>query len=172
MKKIFRLGEAEHRCSLRRGAEGLVLETDAGPLRCALLPLGAARHRLSAGDEQAEALIARHGERLWVRLRGRTHVIEAVDPLDALAAASRHGGDGAQAPMPGTIVSVLVQPGAEVKAGQDLVVMESMKLEVTIRAPHDGRIAAVHCAPGDQVPPKFTLVRFATAEGSAPEIAA
>ena len=83
-----------------------------------------------------------------------------MDPLDALTAAGRHGGDGAQAPMPGTIVSVLVQPGAEVKAGQDLVVMESMKLEVTIRAPHDGRIAAVHCAPGDQVTLKFTLVSF------------
>lgn len=163
MKKIFRLGESEHTCSLRRGAEGLVLDTEAGPLPCALQPLGAARYRVSAGEEQAEALIARHGERIWVRLRGRTHIIDAVDPLDALAAAGRHGGDGAQAPMPGTIVSVLVQPGAEVRAGQDLVVMESMKLEVTIRAPHDGRIAAVHCAPGDQVPLKFTLVSFEAA---------
>ena len=161
MKKIFRLGESEHRCSLRQDADGLVLDTEDGPLRCALQPLGAARCRVSAGEEQAEALIARHDDRIWIRLRGRTHVIEAVDPLDAAAAGGHDG--AAEAPMPGTIISVLVEPGAEVTAGQDLVVMESMKLEVTIRAPHDGHIAAVHCAPGDQVPLKFTLVTIEAA---------
>ena len=47
------------------------------------------------------------------------------------------------APMPGKVVRVLAETGAEVRAGQGLVVMEAMKMENEIRAPRDGRVQQI-----------------------------
>jgi biotin carboxyl carrier protein len=52
-------------------------------------------------------------------------------------------------PMPGRIIRVLVEVGAEVKAGEGLVVLESMKMENTIPAPRGGRITSLYVKVGD-----------------------
>ncbi len=59
--------------------------------------------------------------------------------------------DGCIAPMPGKIIKVLVTEGESVKAGQALVVMEAMKMEHTLTAPHDGNVTALRAEPGQQV---------------------
>jgi 3-methylcrotonyl-CoA carboxylase alpha subunit len=64
-------------------------------------------------------------------------------------------------PMPATVISVSVSPGDEVTAGQTLIVLEAMKMELPIRAPGAGRVAAVHCGPGDLVQPDVSLIDFA-----------
>lgn len=53
--------------------------------------------------------------------------------------------------MAGTVIQVLVQPGDHVTAGQDVVVMESMKMEVPIASEQDGRVTAVKVNVGDFV---------------------
>ena len=55
------------------------------------------------------------------------------------------------APMPGTVVRVLGEPGQQVEAGQPLVVLEAMKMEHTVAAPGDGILGEVRVAAGDQV---------------------
>jgi biotin carboxyl carrier protein len=55
------------------------------------------------------------------------------------------------APMPGGVVRVLAEAGAEVSAGQPLVVLEAMKMEHTVAAPVDGVVSEIHVAQGDQV---------------------
>ena len=55
----------------------------------------------------------------------------------------RAGGGVVPAPMPAVIESVLVQPGDSVRAGQTVVVLEAMKLEAAIAAPHGGRVREV-----------------------------
>ncbi len=55
------------------------------------------------------------------------------------------------APMPGTVVRVLGEPGEQVAAGQPLVVLEAMKMEHTVAAPGDGLLGEVRVAAGDQV---------------------
>jgi acetyl/propionyl-CoA carboxylase alpha subunit len=62
------------------------------------------------------------------------------------------------APLPGTVVQVLVQPGDHVAAGQPLLALEAMKMEHTVRAPHDGVVAEVRVAVGDQVEPDAVLL--------------
>ncbi len=62
------------------------------------------------------------------------------------------------APLPGTVVSVLVSPGDHVTAGQPLLALEAMKMEHTIRAPHDGVVADVRVSVGDQVEPDAVLL--------------
>jgi acetyl/propionyl-CoA carboxylase alpha subunit len=55
------------------------------------------------------------------------------------------------APMPGTVIRVLVEPGAKVSARQPLVVLEAMKMETPLVSPYDATVRAVHVAEGDRV---------------------
>jgi acetyl/propionyl-CoA carboxylase alpha subunit len=59
--------------------------------------------------------------------------------------------DGCVAPMPGKILKVLVEAGATVKAGETLVLMEAMKMEHAVKAPHDGIAKEVRARVGEQV---------------------
>jgi 3-methylcrotonyl-CoA carboxylase alpha subunit len=62
--------------------------------------------------------------------------------------------------MPGKIVSLLAQPGVELKKGAPLLVMEAMKMEHTLTAPADGTVAAFLYRPGDQVAEGAALLEF------------
>jgi biotin carboxyl carrier protein len=64
------------------------------------------------------------------------------------------------APMPATVIKVLVTPGATVKSGDTLLLLEAMKMELPIRAPADAVVTAVHCREGDLVQPDVALVEF------------
>lgn len=73
-------------------------------------------------------------------------------------AAPAAGGEPVKAPMPGTIVSVAVSNGQEVKTGDVLVVLEAMKMENEIKAPKDGKIVSVSVNKGDAVESGAELV--------------
>ncbi|MBV5345495.1 MAG: biotin/lipoyl-binding protein, partial [Rhodoferax sp.] len=62
---------------------------------------------------------------------------------------------------PGKVVSMAVKVGDKVKAGQSLAVMEAMKMEHSIVAPHDGMVAEVLYAPGDQIAEGAPLLKLA-----------
>ncbi len=68
-----------------------------------------------------------------------------VDPAEALASGSL------LAPMPGSVVSVAVEVGAEVVAGQPVLVLEAMKMQHTVSAPADGTVTEIDVKPGAQV---------------------
>lgn len=61
------------------------------------------------------------------------------------------GGNAITAPMPGKIIAVNMGVGDMVKAGDKLVIMEAMKMEMSLEAPRDGVVAAVNCAAGELV---------------------
>ena len=61
------------------------------------------------------------------------------------------GAETVEAPMPGTILRINVNVGDEVKAGQELLILEAMKMENEILAPRDGKVAAVHVSKGASV---------------------
>jgi propionyl-CoA carboxylase alpha chain len=78
---------------------------------------------------------------------GRTfrEVPRFTDPADAVASGSL------LAPMPGTVVAVKVAAGAEVAAGDVVLVLEAMKMQHTVTAPHDGTVTEINVEPGSQV---------------------
>ena len=67
---------------------------------------------------------------------------------------------GAVAPMPGVIEKINVQDGAQVKAGDPLVVMIAMKMEYVIKAPKDGKVKKVPHRVGDFVTKGTSLIEF------------
>ncbi|MDG6928680.1 MAG: biotin/lipoyl-binding protein [Nitrososphaerota archaeon] len=74
--------------------------------------------------------------------------------------AERSASGGLHSPLPGRVVSVLAEEGKTVSAGDQLVVIESMKMETAIRSDVDGRVAKVHVRPGDTVKRGQALVSF------------
>jgi acetyl-CoA/propionyl-CoA carboxylase, biotin carboxylase, biotin carboxyl carrier protein len=64
------------------------------------------------------------------------------------------------APMPGTVIKVLTEPGAQVAARQPLVVLEAMKMETPLVSPYDATVRAVHVAEGDRVAGGAVLVEL------------
>ncbi len=68
-----------------------------------------------------------------------------VDPADVVASGSL------LAPMPGTVVSVAVEQGQQVEAGQPVLVLEAMKMQHTVRAPGPGTVTEIDVKPGAQV---------------------
>ena len=80
----------------------------------------------------------------------------------AWAAKDAAGGNQVIAPMPGRIVLVKARPGDGVEEGQELLVMEAMKMELALKAPRAGTIESVSAAQGDFVEADAVLVRFAS----------
>ena len=76
-------------------------------------------------------------------------------PPDVEQAAHAHAGHGGEqtvvAPMPGTVLAVLVAAGDAVQPRQPLVVLEAMKMEHPVASPFEGVVKAVRVDPGDRV---------------------
>ena len=87
----------------------------------------------------------------------------AAAPVAAAPAAPKAaaGAKAIVAPLPGSVVSVLVKAGDAVKAGQKLAVIEAMKMENEILAPADGTVKAVHCSAGQAVQQGDALIELA-----------
>lgn len=83
---------------------------------------------------------------------------------DVDASADEHAAGAEQsavtAPMPGTVISVLVEPGATVAAREPLVVLEAMKMETPLVSPYAATVRAVHVAAGDRVAGGAVLVEL------------
>jgi acetyl-CoA/propionyl-CoA carboxylase biotin carboxyl carrier protein len=88
----------------------------------------------------------------WLGRDGDAWQVCAHDPVAASLDRSAHAGaDSLTAPMPGTVTVVKVAVGDEVAAGQSLLVVEAMKMEHVVSAPHAGTVAELDVTPGATV---------------------
>jgi 3-methylcrotonyl-CoA carboxylase alpha subunit len=108
-----------------------------------------------------------------VRVRAGAHRLRvhdgeqrlALEPIAAYRSeAGAHGGgdDRLKAPMPGRVVLVRARSGDTVVTGQELLVLEAMKMELALKAPRDGIVAEVRANPGDFVEADAVLVTLET----------
>jgi biotin carboxyl carrier protein len=79
----------------------------------------------------------------------------------AVKSAANTSGESVTAPMPGTIVNVLVKQGQSVKKGQVLAILEAMKMENEIVAPVDGQVASISVNKGQNVNLGDSIVEIA-----------
>lgn len=109
---------------------------------------------------RADVFIA--ADRITVHDGGRRDVFEPA-PAFAYAVTLSTASDRIVAPMPGRIVLVKATAGAEVAEGDELLVMEAMKMELTLRAPRAGSIETVNAVVGEFVDADAVLVQLAEA---------
>ena len=127
--------------------------------------------------------IARIGDGVYrVELNGRAHIVYVAGaagnrwafwngrifreaPPDSPAAtrrgARREARQELSAPMPATVLKVLVAAGTPVKKGETIVILEAMKMELPLRATADATVTAVRCREGELVQPDTVLVELA-----------
>ena len=95
-----------------------------------------------------------------IHLFWRGSVYRLVEEEEGGRAPRRHASGGLEAPMPGKVIAVKVAPGQAVKKGDELLVVEAMKMENAIRAPRDGTVRSVAARVGDMVGPGAVLVEL------------
>jgi acetyl/propionyl-CoA carboxylase alpha subunit len=120
--------------------------------------LAEGRYRVQIAERRFDVALARGAAADWGAVDGQTfrwpHVTGEEDQVadtDGPLAAST----------PATVTAVKVAAGDHVAAGDTMVVLEAMKMEIPLRAPRAGRVARVGCAVGEQVQPGVALVELA-----------
>lgn len=108
------------------------------------------------------AFVATAGDLHFIHFRGRAHRIEAINALErARREAAPSGGDEVlRAPMPGVVVEVATEAGAQVETGTLLMTIESMKLQTAITAPHAAVVVEVCISAGASFDQGAALVRL------------
>lgn len=121
-------------------------------------------YSLLVNNESFEALVEQDDKTWRILLRGDLYEAQVVDERSRLLR-SRSGpmvpesGEVAiKAPMPGLVVSVPVELGDMIEAGDNLVILESMKMENELKAPRAGRVERINVNAGDSVEQNQTLV--------------
>ena len=156
---------------MARVARDVTVRVAGRQIRLALERLNATTWRV-AGDDGASHIVRSivHAGTRWVHLDGETLAVPAGDALAHRGRVSRERGDAApgrttrgaagdrggctatlEVPMPGAVTRVAVHEGEVVAAGQPIVIVEAMKMEHVIRAPHAGRVLALRVRQGEQV---------------------
>lgn len=110
--------------------------------------LGGGKFRMSRAGEHFVAAVSREGPRRYVSIEGvGTATLDRVD--GSRRRSVEHAEGELHAPMPGRAVKVFVAVGDSVTKGEELVILEAMKMEIKIVAPLAGRVKAVHITAGD-----------------------
>jgi biotin carboxyl carrier protein len=121
-------------------------------------PAGPGIFVVDDGTRRWRVAVADDGEAIWASADGHVAVVEIDTGATGRPRKRTVAGDAMMAPMPATVVKVLVKAGQSVRDGETLLVLEAMKMELPIRAPRDGVVNAVHCEPGELVQPGAALV--------------
>ena len=103
-----------------------------------------------------DAIVVDGGDAVYVLRHGRQTIVR---PRDSEIDTEHLGGDGGiRAPMHGKVLAILVERDAVVHKGQRLAVVEAMKMEHALTAPHDGIVGEIAAAVGAQVAEGATIM--------------
>ncbi len=157
------LGGAHHVVALQRLHDGAcrILISGVGHAFAATA-LGEHEHDITLGTQRLRLTVYKQGESVTVFAPYGSATLRQVDPLAHAGDAASAGG-GLTAPMPGKVMAFLARVGQAVAAGQAVAVMEAMKMEHTLTAPHAGVVTEWLYAAGDQVPEGAELLRLTKA---------
>lgn len=120
--------------------------------------VGEGRFVLRAGSLRETFHCVKDGATIHLFWRGVVHVLHQEPEGGRLS--PRGEGARLEAPMPGKVTAVKVAPGQTVVKGQELLVIEAMKMENALRAPRDGRVKDVRARLGEMVSPGLVLVEL------------
>lgn len=158
MKREIRLGNDFHMVTAHRhGDDYTTIIGEGDALTTRLEHLGGEDYQVVINGKATPVKLVSHGEQTFIHAFGRNFELDVIDPVDR--AAEQSGSSSVvKAPMPGIMIEVNVQSGQEVKEGDALLSIESMKIMTVIKAWRDGVIEAVNFAEGDAFDKNAVLV--------------
>ena len=129
--------------------------------------VGDGMYRVEHEDRNEIVYVAGPAAGRWIFWKGRVFHDKQVAGLNAglIAGANkvrptsvRPSAQSLTAPMPARVSRILVQPGATIKKGATVIVLEAMKMELPVRALADATVVAVHCREGELVQADAVLI--------------
>jgi 3-methylcrotonyl-CoA carboxylase alpha subunit len=99
---------------------------------------------------KSRVVVLIEGHELYLRTRNGRFELHWVDPFGG-ETEEQIGEDKIVAPLPGTVVALLVEEGARLEKGAPILTLEVMKMEQTLRAPFAGVLKKIKCKVGDIV---------------------
>jgi 3-methylcrotonyl-CoA carboxylase alpha subunit len=150
----YRAGGREYEVEAERsGVGGLRLRLDGGEVAVGKLSVENGGVRAVVDGRLVVAGLAFDGPDALVSVGGESYRLAKPPPPDVDGAGpTGTAGASLTSPMPGTVVRLLVEEGDEVEAGQLLLILEAMKMEQPVTAPHAGRVVSLPYRVGDLVP--------------------
>ncbi len=120
----------------------------------------------SANSVSTIYVLEKKGEKLILEINGKTVEVQVKDSIALML--EKLGIDhnveaevnDVKAPMPGVIISLLVEEGQEIKKGDSLLILEAMKMENMIKSPTDATIKSISIEKGKSVEKNETLISF------------
>jgi 3-methylcrotonyl-CoA carboxylase alpha subunit len=113
---------------------------------------------LRSGSRTVRFHMAREGTTTHLFWDGAAYCL--ADEREGERPGRRHDTGALEAPMPGRVAAVKAEPGQRVARGDELLIVEAMKMENALRAPRAGVVRAVHVTPGEMVAPGRPLVEI------------
>jgi acetyl/propionyl-CoA carboxylase alpha subunit len=153
---IVETGARRHTVEIREAGDGYEIEIDGVVHEVDSCRLGTSPVRsLLIGGRSYETNTVQDGDRHDVYLSGEIYPVIVVDEIwararEAATPAASHG-EEITAPIPGSVVGILVSPGDTVAAGASIVVLEAMKMQNELLARGAGVVTGIHVAVGDTV---------------------
>jgi 3-methylcrotonyl-CoA carboxylase alpha subunit len=161
---------AARRFTVQSGAESRTVELGANGLvtvngsdrQMSVHPVGVfGEYEVRDGLCRRRIFVAGPAEAREVFVDGQVFRFEVASADQRRRKAGAAHADSMTAPMPGTVLRILVEPGQQVKRGDTLIKLEAMKMELPIRAPHDGSVETIHCHEGELVQAGVRLLDLA-----------
>jgi biotin carboxyl carrier protein len=154
----LRCGEERFEARVREVKDGVEVQVAGRTLRFAL------------AEQEPGVFVLRDGPQATtfhlVRWAGIVHLFwdgvayALVEEREGARPPRQHESGALEAPMPGRVAALKVAPGQRVRRGDELVIVEAMKMENALRASRDGVVRVVHVATGDMVAPGRPLLEI------------
>ena len=140
-------------------------EDDEQEIQVSAKVLGSGQFQFTLDNVIYKCSVAKDGDVRFIHLDGADYELRKVSALDDEFEETEDEGS-LSSPMPGRIVKLLVKNGAKIVKGQDLLVVEAMKMENKIIAPFDGTIKEIFFTEGDQIEANIPLMEIEQTESS------
>jgi len=153
MRLKFKDATGIHEFNANRQGEKLNFQYNDRSIELEVNELSNAEFMLTSGEEIIRCQAVRRKDMIFIHIGGRSLSFRDVTQEDD----SVSGGAGGEvdsevvAPMPGSVIKLLVTEGENVKLRQPLVIVEAMKMENEVQSPMDGVVGKILVEPGQQV---------------------
>jgi 3-methylcrotonyl-CoA carboxylase alpha subunit len=151
-------GEDTHSATVAPGRTATVVTVDGRPFTVQLEETAPSAYLLRIDDRAYAFHCVRDGDAVHLFWEGVAYRLEIE--REGARVAPRAASGSLEAPMPGKVIAVKAVPGQVVAKGDELVVVEAMKMENGLRAPRAGVVKTVRARVGDMVQPGLVLVEL------------